>query len=177
MARKRALIRRPESVSRPLPDYMVDILGRRYPVTDMVQASVRVEAFRDQTGMRASQMGSRFLIFDKTNAVIGYVTYNGRVWAGKPEDALSNQVHLVYDPSEPAHRAAYSAPTAITPSRVIRNNPDLIYTVLYEDGGFVTSFSDKAEAKRFVKEHNEDQMRDPNTMEYRLVVQRRPSRR
>ncbi len=104
-------------------EYTVEVLGRRFTVKDMVMASVIVERHRDQTGMGASQMGSQFPVRDGAN-VIGYVSYNGRVWAGKPEDYGTDKVHLVYDPSEPAHRAAHAVPGVATPARVVRNNPN-----------------------------------------------------
>jgi hypothetical protein len=119
MARKRALIRREVA-----HDYTVEILGRRYPVVDMVRAAQIVESIRDQNGYGASQMGSQFPIRD-AGLIIGYVSYNGRVWAGQPQDSGTGRVHLVYDPSEKAHRDAYKVPSGVTPSRVVRNNPDL----------------------------------------------------
>jgi hypothetical protein len=127
VAKKKAMIGRMKSAA-VLPheschkQYTVEILGRRFPVTDMVQASSRVDSIRDQTGMGASEMGAQFPIRDGAS-IIGYVSYNGRVWAGHPKDSGTDRVHLVYDPDEKAHRDAYAVPESVTTARVVRNNP------------------------------------------------------
>ncbi len=116
MRRKQALTRVHQ------PSYTVEIQDRRYTVIDMVRASQIVETIRDRSGAGASEMGAQFPVRDGLK-IIGYVSYNGRVWAGRPEDAGTDRVHLVYDPSEKAHRDAYQIPRGVTSSRVVRNNP------------------------------------------------------
>ncbi len=92
MAKKRSLVRAPQ--------YTVEILGRRYPVRDMIQASNFIGRFSGQYG--ASEIGSQFPVRDGKD-VIGYVSYNGKVWKGDP--AHWEQAELMYDPfaQDPVH--------------------------------------------------------------------------
>lgn len=77
--------------------YTVEILGRRILVKDMVEASDVVSAIIDRSGMGASEIGAQFLVRDDVDEVIGYVSYNGRVWKGPPSD--SKRDALAFDPS------------------------------------------------------------------------------
>lgn len=77
------------------PEYVIVILGRRYPVSDMVHASRLVATIRDRTGAGASELGDAFPIFED-GKMIAHVSYNGKVWRGHPEDWKTNE--LMYDP-------------------------------------------------------------------------------
>lgn len=58
-------------------------LGRKtYPVADYAEASRIVCNERDRRGVGASRFPDA-LIYEGDN-LIGYVSYNGRVWAGNP---------------------------------------------------------------------------------------------
>jgi hypothetical protein len=87
--------KRPGSSLVRAPEYLVEILGRRFPVKNMEHASLLVSAVRDRSGAGASEMGAEFPIYED-GAVIGYVSYNGRVWKGRPGDF--GNAELVYDP-------------------------------------------------------------------------------
>ena len=89
MPRKRsaALIQKPE--------YLVEILGRRFPVAGMLEASRFVSEVRDRSGAGASEMGGQFPIYEN-GTIIGYVSYNGKVWRGHPDDWKNAE--LMYDP-------------------------------------------------------------------------------
>jgi hypothetical protein len=78
------------------PEYLVEIMGRRYPVQGMVEASRLVEAVRDRSGAGASEMGAEFPVYEG-GRMIGYVSYNGRVWKGLP--GAWPDVELMYDPA------------------------------------------------------------------------------
>lgn len=109
----RRLIRR--RVPQQAGDYTVEVMGRRYAVTDMKRASDIVLHIQGAENLGASQMGAEFPI-RAGELLIGYVTYNGRVWKGHPRDWETNE--CVYEPwprQEPV--------PPITKSRVIRNNP------------------------------------------------------
>ncbi len=56
--------------------------GRRYQIASYEQASKMICNARDTSGMGASEMGSKFDIFDEAGNGIAYVSYNGRVWPG-----------------------------------------------------------------------------------------------
>lgn len=75
--------------------YTVEVLGRSFPVSDMLDASKKVSYLRDTTGMGASEMGGQFPVRE-SDVVIGYVSYNGKVWKGSPESREKAQ--LMYDP-------------------------------------------------------------------------------
>jgi hypothetical protein len=86
-SKRRALVREPE--------YLVEILGRRFPVRNMEHASRLVSAVRDRSGAGASEMGAEFPIYED-GVVVGHVSYNGRVWRGDPRGG--EKAELVYDP-------------------------------------------------------------------------------
>ena len=86
-SKKRALVKAHE--------YLVEILGRRFPVDNMEQASRLVSAVRDRSGAGASEMGAEFPIYED-GVVVGHVSYNGRVWKGDPRGG--GKAELVYDP-------------------------------------------------------------------------------
>jgi hypothetical protein len=61
-------------------------IGRkRYEVADLEQASRMFCAARDKSGLGMSRI-SEPLITDEHGTVVAYVSYNGRVWAGAPQD-------------------------------------------------------------------------------------------
>lgn len=65
--------------------YTVQVGRKRYPVPSLEMASAIFCAARDR-----SRYGSRRtptpLIYDTADRLVGYVSYNGRVWAGHPHD-------------------------------------------------------------------------------------------
>jgi hypothetical protein len=62
----------------------LQIRRKRYQVESFKQASEMFCAARDKSGNGASRIPSP-LIVDENGETIGYVSYNGRVWAGTPE--------------------------------------------------------------------------------------------
>jgi hypothetical protein len=61
-------------------------IGRkRFQVDTFKQASERFCIARDKSGNGASRTPSP-LIVDEHGSVIGYVSYNGRVWPGTPQN-------------------------------------------------------------------------------------------
>lgn len=108
------MVRRPQR--RELPhDYTVEVMGRRYAVTDMKRASDIVLHIQASENLGASEMGAEFPI-RAGEFLIGYVTYNGRVWKGDPRNWETNE--CVYEP----FRGPGPIPP-VSPSRVVRNNP------------------------------------------------------
>lgn len=105
-------------IRRPPPrlsnDFTVEILGRRYAVTDMQRASQIVSTIRDQHNLGASQMGGQFPI-RAGDVIVGYVSYNGKVWQGHPDNWEHNK--CVLDPY------AEDRVPQVSPARVVRNNP------------------------------------------------------
>lgn len=96
MAKKRALAgRRGAGLPAAGPEYTVEILGRRIPVSDMRDASEKVDAIISRSGMGASEIGAEFPVRDK-GFVIGYVSYNAKVWKGQP--GSFPEAELMYDP-------------------------------------------------------------------------------
>lgn len=91
------------------PTYTVEILGRLLPVRDMVHASNLVDQVIAMAQAGASEIGAQFQIREN-GIVIGWVSYNGRVWKGDPRIAKGI---LAYDPSkkgeEPQKRSSTEA--------------------------------------------------------------------
>lgn len=57
-------------------------IGRsRYQVASLREASDKLCAARDASGMGASEMGSQFKVVNESGRKIALVSYNGRVWA------------------------------------------------------------------------------------------------
>jgi hypothetical protein len=77
------------------PEYTVEFMGREYTTTGPIDASVRIRQMIEFNNFGASECGVRFPI-RLNDRILGYVTYNGRVWEGSPGDA-----RLVYDPESP----------------------------------------------------------------------------
>lgn len=69
----------PKTIARSM---FLQVGSRRYVVASFEQASRMVCQARDASGMGASEMGSKFDIFDDAGNGIAYVSYNGRVWPG-----------------------------------------------------------------------------------------------
>jgi len=62
------------------------VIGRRrYPVASLADASAKFCAARDKAGTGASTTPTPML-YDDAGKLVGYVSYNGRVWAGHPRD-------------------------------------------------------------------------------------------
>jgi len=61
-------------------------LGNRfYAVASIVEASRMFCAARDKSGHGASRTPMP-LLYDGAGRLVGHVSYNGRVWAGRPQD-------------------------------------------------------------------------------------------
>lgn len=63
----------------------IQIGGKRYQVATFEHASVMFCRARDAYGEGGSRTPTP-LIVDEHGAIIGYVSYNGRVWPGRPKD-------------------------------------------------------------------------------------------
>lgn len=77
------------------PPYLIEIMGRKFPVNDPQHASMLVSEIRDRSGAGASEIGAIFPIWEN-GIVIGYVSYNGKVWKGHPDSW--KDAELIYDP-------------------------------------------------------------------------------
>jgi hypothetical protein len=77
------------------PVYTMEILGQKVRVANAQEASLVVSDIRDRSGAGASEMGSMFPIRED-GVLIGYVSYNGKVWKGDPGDWKNAE--LIYDP-------------------------------------------------------------------------------
>ena len=66
-------------------DLYLLVEGRKYPVRSIKDASEKFCVVRDRMGVGASQMPQVLLVNDH-NKTRYYVSYNGRVWAGAPND-------------------------------------------------------------------------------------------
>jgi hypothetical protein len=58
---------------------------RRYSVASIEDASRMFCAARDKSGFGASKTATP-LIYRADGGLIGYISYNGRVWSGHPRD-------------------------------------------------------------------------------------------
>ena len=79
----------------PTKTMFLQVGRKRYQVETFQQASEVFCAARDKSGNGASRTPSP-LILDEHGGAIGYVSYNGRVWAGAPQAWLSGTQPL-YD--------------------------------------------------------------------------------
>jgi hypothetical protein len=70
---------------------------RRYPVASIEDASRMFCAARDKSGFGASKITTP-LIYRADGGLLGYISYNGRVWSGHPRDWKSG--------TKPLHEAA-----------------------------------------------------------------------
>jgi hypothetical protein len=62
------------------------VIGRRrYAVASLTEASSKFCAARDKVGAGASQTPTPML-YAADGKLVGYISYNGRVWAGHPRD-------------------------------------------------------------------------------------------
>jgi hypothetical protein len=68
----------------PAKTMFLQIRRKRYEVASFQQASEMFCAARDKSALGASRIPSP-LIVDGQGAVVGYVSYNGRVWPGTPQ--------------------------------------------------------------------------------------------
>lgn len=75
--------------------YTLLVMGRRIPVRNWSEASNALGVIRDRTGLGYSKMGAEFPIY-RGRTVVAYVSYNGKVWKGKPGDWP--KATLLYDP-------------------------------------------------------------------------------
>jgi len=77
------------------PLMFLQIGRRRYQVDSFQQASEMFCRARDKMGEGASKTPSPQIV-DETGSVIGYVAYNGRVFAGEPQ-AWTASTALLFD--------------------------------------------------------------------------------
>lgn len=105
------------------PSYTLEIAGRLVRVTGPEEASRVVSEIRDRSGAGASEMGAQFTIREDGH-VVGYVSYNGKVWKGDPD---RDDAELIYTPppyfptedipSRPARQEAHPRGTAAEVAR------------------------------------------------------------
>lgn len=69
--------------NQPTTGLIMKIGRRAYAVESLAQASDLFCAARDKSGMGASKTPTP-LLFNADGSVVGYVSYNGRVWPGHP---------------------------------------------------------------------------------------------
>jgi len=89
--------------------------SRTYPVESVEKASRIFVAARDKFGEGASNTPTPLLVRD--GKVIGYVSYNGRVWAGLPTDRNVDKAPI-YDPLPPPEKPAEAATAALQAPKV-----------------------------------------------------------
>jgi len=96
----------------PKTELFLQYGNKRYVVGDFREASEKVTAARDE-GMRQGLGGSDFkspLIVDSNGKVVGYVSWNGRVWPGRPEDWASG-VKPIFDNRDSSSEARETGPS------------------------------------------------------------------
>lgn len=95
--------------STPAPILYMVIGGKRYPVPSLEEASRRYAFVRDRCGEGASTISSA-PILDAAGNQVAYISYNGKVWAGRAEEwvAFSGKAPI-YDPF--AARASEASPS------------------------------------------------------------------
>lgn len=84
-----------KTATKPGARYVLEILGQRIAVRGWAEASNAVSVIRDRTGAGASEMGVEFPLLED-GEVVAYVSYNGKVWKGRPGDWP--KATLLYDP-------------------------------------------------------------------------------
>ncbi len=89
--------------------------SRTYPVESVEDASRIFVAARDKFGEGASNTPTPLLVRD--GKVIGYVSYNGRVWAGDPK-AWKPDDEPIYDPLPPPEKPSDAAAAALPAPKV-----------------------------------------------------------
>lgn len=77
------------------PGLSVVVRGRRHAVSSLAEASRKFCAARDAAGSGMSDTPVVFV--ERGGESFAYLSYNGRVWAGKPKDWTAGQEPL-YDP-------------------------------------------------------------------------------
>lgn len=68
---------------------------RRFPVASLEDAACKFCAVRDRIGEGGSKTPVP-LLYDSTGALVGYISYNGRVWEGTPRE-WSGATRLLWD--------------------------------------------------------------------------------
>lgn len=71
----------------------LEIGSKQFQISSLAEASRMFSAARDEFGEGASRTPSP-LIVDEHGVVIGYISYNGRVWAGT---SYVPNAQLLYD--------------------------------------------------------------------------------
>lgn len=69
---------------------------RRYQIASLRQASQMFEKARDASGLGSSKIRPA-LIVREDGSPVGYVSYNGRVWSGTPQDPFNPDAVPLYD--------------------------------------------------------------------------------
>lgn len=77
----------------PAQTLYMQIGRKRYQITSFQEASEKFSAARERFGKGASKTPTPLLI-NQRGDVIGYVSYNGRVWSGMPSEWQSGQKPL-----------------------------------------------------------------------------------
>ncbi len=72
----------------------VHFAGNKYPVESLKDASEKWESVRDLTGIGASTMPTSPLVKDGAGKILGYIAYNGRIFAG---ESGTNTYEVLYD--------------------------------------------------------------------------------
>jgi len=70
--------------------------SRRFVVADFAAASAAWCAYRDERALRGSN--APHVLLSDAGAHVGYVSYNGRVWSGRPTDPVSTPRVPLFDP-------------------------------------------------------------------------------
>lgn len=79
----------------PCLPYTLVVMGQRIGVRSWSEASNAVGVIRTRTGLGYSKMGAEFPIY-RGRTIVAYVSYNGKVWKGKPGDWP--KAKLLYNP-------------------------------------------------------------------------------
>ena len=82
----------------------IQVGRRRYQIASLRQASEMFERARDAMGLGASKIGPALSV-RADGTTFGYVSYNGRVWAGAPGDWQPDRTPL-YDNRVPSAEIA-----------------------------------------------------------------------
>lgn len=76
-------------------EYSVRFEGHDYPVRSLREASEKWVTFRDITCAGASELPIAYVV-DRTGNLIGYIAYNGRIFAGHPAQ-WRTESRILYD--------------------------------------------------------------------------------
>jgi hypothetical protein len=80
------------NITKPM---FLQVGAKRYQVATFQQASEMFCKARDASGLGGSKIKTPLLV-GEAGEVVGYVSYNGRVWAGSPQEWAADRAPL-YD--------------------------------------------------------------------------------